>query len=526
MNQKRFLTGALPTAAVFGGLTSALLFGSNALRPVQAQNAVPLTTAQQTTASSLEADFMRVADTVGPASVSITTQVVEPVQTAQSGPRLRRPQMPGMGGGDSSDDPFAELFGPGNSPFGRMPTQPRMGQARGSGVIVRSLADGTTYVLTNDHVVENAKNKQVKVTLSDDSTYTGEVFEDFDSDLAIVKFKAPKPLPFVRLADSDNLHVGQWAIAIGSPFGQQNTMTTGIVSALHRKKEIGDGDDSRRYQNLIQTDASINPGNSGGPLLNIKGEMIGLNVAIYSPTGANAGIGYAIPSNTARRVLDQLISTGKVTRASLGVAPTDIAPGLRQKLGTASGAYISAVVPNTAAEKAGILPGDIITQFAGKKVTDEASLREVIASTVPNTPVSVTLLRDGKTEVVTASLLPNKESKPEPAAPAKEAPKPTRQLGMELQEIPAEFKTQFALSSAPQGVLVAGVMGGSPAYDAGLTNGMILTSVNNLPIKSLNQLNQMVKAAKSGDILTVKTEQYAALYGSKPVRGVVNIIVP
>ena len=489
---------------------------------MQAQDTAALNAAQKATASTLESAFIRIADTVGPASVSITTQVIEPVQTAQISPRGRlRPGIPGM----DDSDPFAELFGPGNNPFGR-PSQPRLGQARGSGVIVRSLPDGTTYVLTNDHVVENAKNNQVKVTLSDDSTYTGQVFRDKRSDLAVVKFKAAKPLPFVKLANSDDLHVGQWAIAIGSPFGQQNTMTTGIVSALHRKKEIGDGDDGRLYNNLIQTDASINPGNSGGPLLNIDGEMIGLNVAIYSPTGASAGIGYAIPANTARRVVDQLISTGKVTRASLGVEPSDIAPALRKSLGTTEGAYINTVVPGTAADAAGIQPGDIITQLGSTKITNESVLRDAISATAPETPVTVTLLRGGKTETVTARLQETKEANQEPAAAEPKTPKPAQQLGMDLQEIPTEFKSQLNLTASPQGVFVGGVLGGSPAFDAGLTRGTILTAVNNQPVTSVARLNQVLKTAKSGDILVFKTERYSPEYGSKPVRGIINIVVP
>lgn len=526
MNHRRILVGAIPAAAAFGGLATTLLFGTGTSRPVQAQDTAALTAEQKTTASSLEGAFMRIADTVGPASVSITTQFEEPVQTIQNGsPRLRvMPGAPDTGSG--SDDPFADLFGPGNSPFGRRPQQPRQGQARGSGVIVRSLPDGTAFILTNDHVVENAKNNQVKVTLADDSTYTGQVYRDFKSDLAVVKIKAAKPLPFVKLADSDGLHVGQWAIAIGSPFGQQNTMTTGIVSALHRKKEIGDGDDGRLYNNLIQTDASINPGNSGGPLLNINGEMIGLNVAIYSPTGTNAGIGYAIPANTARRVVEQLIATGKVTRASLGVEPSDIAPVLRQKLGTSSGAYIASVFPNTAADQAGIQPGDIITKFGDKAVDGESVLRDAIAGATPNVPVSITLLRNGKSQTVSATLKSADPVKADatPSAPAER--RPARELGMEAGPLPSAVKSQLGLSDDVKGVFVTGVQSGSAASDAGLTPGTLITTANGQAVTTVSGLNKIISAAKTGDVMSLTTERYAVDLGNKPVRGIVNVIVP
>lgn len=526
MNQRRLLVGAIPTAAVLGGLASFSLFGGSSSRPVQAQDAAALTTEQKVTASSLEGAFMRIADTVGPAAVSITAQIEEPVQQAsvQNSPRLR--VMPGVPGG-GNDDPFAELFGPGNSPFARPQPRARQGQARGSGVIVRSNADGTTYILTNDHVVENAKNNQVRVTLADDSTYTGQVYRDFKSDLAVVKIKANKPLPFVKLANSDALHVGQWAIAIGSPFGQQNTMTTGIVSALHRKKEIGDGDDGRLYNNLIQTDASINPGNSGGPLLNINGEMIGLNVAIFSPTGTNAGIGYAIPANTARRIVDQLIATGKVTRSALGVEPSDIASALRQKLGTASGAYINAVTPNSAAEAAGILPGDVVTKFGDTPVTDEADLRDAITSTMPGTTVPVTILREGKTQTVSATPKPaDSTAAATDTTPAPAERRPARELGMELAPLPAQMRSQLNLGENVKGVFVTGVMSGSPAADAGLTPRTVITQINNKPVTTAADLNKVASAAKPGDILVLTTERYSSEYGNKPVRGIVNIVVP
>jgi len=277
---------------------------------------------------------------------------------------------------------------------------PRMGTSVGSGVIVRS--DG--YILTNDHVVEGAKDGKVTVKLSDGTVLNGVVKRDFRSDLAVVKVESKKPLPSVKFADSGRLHVGQWAIAIGSPFGKENTMTTGIVSALHRKSDISDGVTGRFYPSLIQTDAAINRGNSGGPLFNIKGELIGINVAIYSPTGTSVGIGYAIPSNTAKYVSDQLIAKGKVTRGSLGLVPQDITADERSLVGTSTGAYVKEVVVGGPADKGGIQAGDVITKIGGTPIVDEITLRDTVGSTAPGSKVDISFLLMAKRALPLSSL--------------------------------------------------------------------------------------------------------------------------
>jgi serine protease Do len=417
-------------------------------------------------------------------------------------------------------DPFEDLFGPRTNPF-RRGAPPRGVFSSGSGILIR--ADG--YILTNDHVVEDAQGGAVTVTLQDGSVFKGRVLRDVRSDIAVVKIDADRPLPFVRLADSGKVRVGQWAIAIGSPFGQQNTMTTGIVSALHRRKEITDGARPRLYPNLIQTDAPINPGNSGGPLLNINGDLVGINVAIFSPTQTSIGIGYAIPANAAKVVADQLIARGKVTRGSLGVIPTDVPPGLRKRLGTSQGAYVGEVKPDTPAERAGIAADDVIVRFGERAIGDESDLRDAIASTAPGTKVAVTMLRGGKQQTVTAALDTFPDD-PEPAVVG-ESPvvrHPVEDLGMEVGALTTAAITEMNLPSGTKGVFVKRVQTGSPAQQAELTAGSVVTAVNGAAVTTVAGLDRALGAAKSGDTVTLLILRYTG--EAKPSHAAVNITIP
>ena len=518
---RRFLAGVIPVAAVTGALATSLVLGGG--KTVTAQQITPaLTPEQRSVATSLEGAFMRIADTVGPATVRITAKVAPAAAPT---------------GGDGSEDlpnPFGDLFGqpgPGGSGNNRTFRIPLPGgegggsgggTAVGSGVIIR--ADG--YILTNDHVVEDSRDGKVTVTLSDNSTYTGTVFRDPQSDLAVVKINAPKPLPFVRIADSSALHVGQWAVAIGSPYEQQNTMTTGIVSALHRNRTIPDAAVSGRYYfNLIQTDASINPGNSGGPLLNINGELIGINVAILSRSGGSAGIGFAIPANTAKFVADQLIGNAshKVTRGALGITPTDIPAFLRAQIGTDKGAYVKQINAGSPADKAGVQPGDVVTRLGNRDITDEITLREAVNATTPGTAVPVTLLRGGKTVTVTAQLVDRNTlsgNRPDTPTPAKARPV-AAQLGFVSRPITADLASRVGLPEATKGLVVTSVTPGSVAAEAGLERGSVITSVNRAPVTTVEALNRATSAAKPGDILTL-----AVLLPGDGGRAVVNIQVP
>ncbi|MES2462510.1 MAG: trypsin-like peptidase domain-containing protein [Armatimonadota bacterium] len=507
---RRLTFGAVPAAVVAGGLATTLIFGGAKIAPVTAQSAAKITAEQRDTATSLQAAFMKIADTVSPATVYIT------VKAEASGGGAASPFSP-----DGGDSPFGDLFGPGN-PFNRAPGPGgRALSSSGSGVIVRQ--DG--YILTNDHVVARAKNGTVTVHLSDGTEYSGKIFRDQRSDLAVVKINAPKPLPFVRFADSSKLRVGQWAIAIGSPFGEQNTMTTGIVSALNRKSEIGNGTDARYYPELIQTDASINPGNSGGPLLDIDGQLIGVNVAIESPSGTNAGIGFAIPANTAQSIMTQLITKGKVVRASLGLVPKDISPRMRASLGLEKGARVYEVKGDSAADKAGIRAGDVITSFNGKEITNEVSLRNAISSSAPGSQATIGVRRQGgKIETLTATLAaPDDTTVPTPVpAPAQ---RPTNRLGFQPGPLTEEVLTSLGMNAGTKGIVVSSVAPGSPAAEAGLRAGAVITAVNGVVVTTPAALSSATSSARSGDVITL-TILLRGQSGEKPSEAVVDISVP
>ncbi|MBC8103974.1 MAG: trypsin-like peptidase domain-containing protein [Cytophagales bacterium] len=515
---RRFALGAVPAVAVAGGLAATLLLGGTSTS-VSAQSGAQMTTEQRDTATSLQGAFMKIADTVGPATVFITVKTDLP-----GGNLMFSPFGGGEAPGDDSGSPFGgDPFAPGapfrrsqpNSPGGRTVTN------SGSGVIVRP--DG--YILTNDHVVARAKNGMVTVQMSDGTEYIGKIYRDQRSDLAVVKITAGKPLPFVSFADSSRLRVGQWAIAIGSPFGEQNTMTAGIVSALNRKSSIGNGGDARYYPELIQTDASINPGNSGGPLLNIDGQMIGVNVAIESPSGTSSGIGFAIPANTAKSIMTQLIEKGKVVRGSLGIVPQDIPVKVRQKFGTDQGAYVFQVRPDTPAEKAGIVAGDVITQFNTTKITNEVTLRDAISTSAPGSTATIQVLRlGGKTAKVAAILTGQNEEVAAAPAPVP-IPRRSNSLGFDPRPLTSELASTLRLPPSSKGLVVFAVTPGSPAADAELAQGMVITAVDNKTVNTVPALNAAIAAVKSGDVIT-----FSVLLrdpdGGKPSQAVVNITIP
>jgi len=501
--EKRLWIGALP-ALIAGGATAAFLLGSGQ-QDVTAQATAKAQSDDRATAVSLESAFTRIADTIGPATVSIQAEVVAPA---------RRGGLDNDGG-----DPLDELMpGPRRGP--------RTGTSVGSGVIV----DASGSILTNDHVVEGAKDGKVVVKMSDGTTYPGTVSRDPRSDLAVVKISAGKPLPYVRFADSDALKVGQWAVAIGSPFGKENTMTTGIVSALHRKTDISEGVTGRYYPSLIQTDAAINRGNSGGPLLNIRGELIGINVAIFSPTGTSAGIGFAIPANTAKMVMEQLVAKGRVVRGSLGVVPADVPVDLRSTLGTREGAYIKQVTVGSPADKAGLQAGDVVVRFNGRQILDENALREAIAGAGPGASAKIEVLRDTKTQSVTAVLgeLKEQPGSGTQAQPAPTAEPKTRKLGFVAEPVSPDMREKLGLPANVDGVVVRSVEPGSAADEAGLSPGMIVTAVNGRKVVSREGLDTALADAKSGRILSLKVVTSINDGSDTPVlsRGVVTFRVP
>jgi serine protease Do len=383
---------------------------------------------------------------------------------------------------------FDDFFG------GRQRPQYRRESSLGSGFIINK--DG--FILTNDHVVKEAESIQVK--LSNEKVYTGKVVgEDPKTDLAIIKINAREELPVVVLGDSDKLQVGQWAIAIGNPFGLDRTVTVGVVSATGRSN-MG----IETYENFIQTDASINPGNSGGPLLNIYGEVIGINTAIVA---AGQGIGFAIPINMAKQVMEPLIKKGSVTRGWLGVSIQPVTDAMAQSFGLskARGALISDIMTGGPAEKAGLRQGDIITSFAGKEIKDARQLQLVVADTPVGQKVEVEIFRDGKLQKLTVTMASSESAV---AARPKSAEAQTGWFGLSVEELPQNMRLRGLA-----GVLVTNVDPNGMAADVGIQQGDIITSVNQKKIAGLAEYTQAMKdAEKKGSVALLVRRGDASIY--------------
>lgn len=368
------------------------------------------------------------------------------------------------------DDPlFREFFG---EMLEGAPRQQRRYNL-GSGVIFRP--DG--YILTNNHVVAGADD--ITVTLHDGRAFEGKkvklVGRDPQTDLAVLKVETSEELPVAELGNSDSLRVGDWAIAIGNPFGLEGTVTVGVISAKGRSNLPLPSE--QRYQNFLQTDAAINPGNSGGPLCNIQGEVIGLNTAITGPSGTNIGIGFAVPVNMVKQVSSQLIEKGKVERGYLGVYPQEITSDMRRSMGLKrnQGVLIGDVISGTPAEKSGIKSGDVILSFAGETIRDLEQFREKVAATPPGKTVQVKVWRDGqeKTFKVKLEELPQEGDVSEGrAVPLEEEPA----LGLVIRDLTSSERQASGLDA---GVLVEKVLFGSPAERAGIKVGDVILKLDN-----------------------------------------------
>lgn len=415
--------------------------------------------------------FSDIANSVSPAVVNISTTKVIKRETPSF-----------------FDDPFFNFFDPFHE-FG-FPKRWKE-QSLGSGVIVSS--DG--YIITNNHVVEQAE--EIKVILYDKRSFKGKVVgADSKTDIAVVKISAGD-LSSVQWGDSDKLQVGEFVLAIGNPFGLSHTVTMGIISAVGRVS-IGITD----YEDFIQTDAAINPGNSGGPLVNVKGEVIGINTAIFSKTGGYQGIGFAVPSNLARSVMDQLIKQGRVTRGWLGVSIQRLTPELAQKFGLkdSGGALVGDIVRGSPAEKAWIMRGDIILEYNGKKVKDADSLRNIVAQSKAGMQVPVKILRGGKEYnlSVTIAEYPKEFSEPK-AEPSPEDAQREALAGLKVIELTREIAQQIGLNSNERGVVVIRVEHGSPAEEAKLKRGDVIQEIDNKKVTTLNDFNRIASNIRPGE---------------------------
>jgi serine protease Do len=381
-------------------------------------------------------------------------------------------------------DPFGDMFGE-NNPF-RFFGQPRdmKQKSLGSGFVV----DPRGYILTNDHVIKNAT--KIKVKLQDGREFDGTVVgTDPQTDLAVIKVKA-SDLPTLRLAISDQVRVGQWVLAFGSPFGLEQTMTAGIISAKGR--EVGGN-----YDNFLQTDAAINPGNSGGPLVNLAGEVVGINNMILSDSGGFQGVGLAIPASTANRVYSQLINNGKVTRGWLGVTIQELTPGLAKSfdLPNKNGVLVAQVEPGSPAAKADIRAGDIILNFNGEETKTLRDLTTAVADSKVGAPAKIKLMRDGKPMALDVSVGEKPSERAENVTPGDKAEH--AKLGLEVKNVDSETARQLKLSS-PGGALVTDVQSGSPADEGGVQPGDVIRGINHKTVNTVSDLQSATKDLKNG----------------------------
>jgi Do/DeqQ family serine protease len=420
-----------------------------------------------TTAKSLGQAFVEVAKKVQPAVVNITTE-----KTITMKPWDR------FGEDFFRGSPFEDFFRGFGSPRERGREYKQKQRSGGSGVIV----DKEGYILTNNHVVEGAE--KVKVRLNDGREFTATLKgQDSRTDLAVLHIKS-KDLPVAALGDSDKLEVGEWAIAIGSPFGLEHTVTVGVISAKGRSG-LGTG----TYEDFIQTDASINPGNSGGPLINIDGEVIGINAMIIQP---GTGIGFAIPINMAKQILNDLIKQGKVVRPWLGISAQDLTPEMMEyfKVKEKEGVLVGQVYPGTGAEKAGLTSGDIIKSVDDKAVKNVNELVKEIQKRKVGQKVKLSIIRDGKPmtiDVTTTSL-------PEKTELTKEKEEEEK-LGAKVQELTPQLAARYRISGIKQGVVVLSVEDGSIADEIGLQEGDVILEINRKKIESLKDYEKAIKEA-------------------------------
>ncbi|HOE16008.1 MAG TPA: DegQ family serine endoprotease [Syntrophorhabdaceae bacterium] len=426
--------------------------------------------------------FSDLVNQVKPSIVNISTTTVIKGQTMQD--RF-------MGPGQVN--PFKDFFGEDffDKFFGNSPRREFKQRSLGSGLII----DREGYILTNNHVIEKAQT--IKVKLSDEKEYDATVIgRDQKTDIALIKISAKQSLPAATFGDSDKLAVGDWVVAIGNPFGLEHTVTAGIVSAKGRV--IGAGP----YDDFIQTDASINPGNSGGPLLNLKGEVVGINTAIVS---GGQGIGFAIPINVAKDMLPQLKTKGKVARGWMGVVIQKVTPEIAKNFGLteSEGALVADVMEGSPAEKAGIKRGDVIVSYNGKKVKDNDQLPRLVGATEVGKKVKVGLIREGKQIEVEIAIAELQEE----GLRASRKPEVEKDFGLVVQDITPEIAKHLNLKDK-KGVIVTDVLPGSPAQDGDIRSGDIIKEIGRKPIRNLADFREAMKRVniKEGVVMLIRRD--------------------
>ncbi len=464
-----------------GLVSGALIWGGHTLTASHASN-VPLPAATPVVTAPPANGFTEVAKRATPAVVNITTVMTEKVSDGDTTP-------------DELRDRMEEFFGKPFGPRGRGPSSPfehrgpRRGQ--GSGVIISS--DG--YILTNHHVI--AKAREVHVTLPDKREFTGKIVgTDPKADLAVVKVNA-QDLPAVPWGDASQLQVGEYVLAVGNPFGLNSTVTLGIVSAVGRG-HMG----ITQYEDFIQTDAAINPGNSGGALVNTRGELVGINTAIFSQTGGYQGVGFAVSTTMAKPIYESLVKTGKVVRGYLGIGLQDLTQDLAKSFGLKDqkGALISDIKEGSPAEQAGLKQGDVIIEYQGTAVGDGVALQRLVTRTSVGASVPLKVMRDGRAREMTVKIgeQPNEEK----IAKAERADPEYALSGLAVEELDQETAKELGLN-LKRGVVVTRVEPDGGAEKAGLLPGDVIREVNRQPIKSVKDFEKASSDMKKGGTILI-----------------------
>jgi serine protease Do len=500
-NVRRSLGTALVVAAlgillIWGGQSLTSSHASNTATPTAAPVAMTMTTPPSN-------GFAEVAKAVTPAVVNITTVTVEKVSDGRSMPDELRERMEEFFGGPGGP------FGPRGFRGPQGPGEPRghRGGGQGSGVIVS--IDG--YVLTNNHVIDGAR--EVTVTLPDKREFEGKIVgADPKTDLAVVKIEGQN-LPMVAWGDASKLQVGEYVLAVGNPFGLNSTVTLGIVSALGRGR-MG----ITQYEDFIQTDAAINPGNSGGALVNTRGELVGINTAIFSQTGGYQGVGFAVPTSMSKPIYESLVKNGKVVRGYLGVGIQDLNRDLAKSFGTkdAKGALVSDVKDDSPADEGGLKQGDIIMTYQGSPVENAVALQRMVTRTAVGTKVPVRVIRDGHEKDLTVTIGEQLET-------TKIAKEETGEAnyafaGVAVQDLDRDTAKELGIKGKANGVVVTSVEPDSGAEKAGLMAGDVIREINRQPVKSVKDFEKVSSGVKKGEnVLILISRRGASLFLSAKV---------
>jgi serine protease Do len=438
----------------------------------------------------LQDSFVRVAEQIKPVVVSITATHVETIQAV--------PEQYYFG------DPFENFFREfeGRSPRPRSAPEPRMYQRRqqgmGSGVVV----DARGYILTNEHVVREADELTVTFQFPEEKKYTGKVVgADPRTDLAVIKIEPKSSLTYAALGDSDKVRVGDWAIAVGSPFGLEQTVTVGVISAVRQSLNI----EGMSYSGLLQTDAAINRGNSGGPLVNIRGEVIGVNTAIYAPTGVFAGIGFAIPANRIKDIMEQLIEKGHVVRGWMGVEILSVNEVMAKQfdLPKAEGVMVNSVQPDSPAARAGLKRGDVIVRFDGQATPTPELLRELVGRTAPKKNVGLDVIRDGKK--MTLSLTTAEMPRETASAGTTGSPEPKSEKqsldweGARVVTLTPEMGRQAGVPPGTTGVAVVSIESDGLSERLGIEQGDVVVAVNRQRVPNVEAFHKAVRSLSTKD---------------------------